>query len=256
MAFDTLAAEYDQQFTSRPIARWLRDCIHTRLSQLYPSGATVLELGCGTGEDAAFLASRGVNVLATDVSHAMLDIARHKNAAQANIQFAQLDLNALPDSSFQSQFSGVYANFGVMNCVHDLPALARWLSERTTSGSRLGFAVMSPTCLWEIGWHGLHGDFRTAFRRLRRNILFATPEGGSLRIHYPSPRQFRQAFVPHFRQTHLQPLGVVLPPSEVYDAVEKRPNLLHLLTALEARLEAFPTLARFADHYWIELFRV
>ncbi|MFN8447317.1 MAG: hypothetical protein U0521_01630 [Anaerolineae bacterium] len=41
------------------------------------------------------------------------------------------------------------------------------------TGGIAAFGVMSPLCLWEIGhWHGLHGDFRTAFRRLRRDTTF------------------------------------------------------------------------------------
>jgi SAM-dependent methyltransferase len=256
MAFDALAADYDRHFTAIPTARWLRSRVHSRLVQLYPPGSNVLELGCGTGEDAAFLAGIGVAVLATDASRAMLDIARQKNASQPRIQFAQLDLNALSDSGFDGPFAGVYANFGVMNCVDDLPTLARWLATRTAPGARLGFAVMSPICLWEIGWHGVHGDFRTAFRRLRKNAVFTTEEGESIYVHYPTPKQFRQTFAPYFRQTHLQPLGIALPPSEIYAAVEKRPALLPLLTALERPLERVSLLSRFADHYWIELERV
>jgi SAM-dependent methyltransferase len=256
MTFDALAADYDQHFTASPIASWLRNRVHERLIALCPPGSTVLELGCGTGEDASFLASHGVNVLATDASPAMLDIAKKKNAAHPNIQFAPLDLNAPPASGFDTRFDGIYGNFGVMNCVSELPNVTQWLAERTAPGARLGFAVMSPTCLWEIGWHGIHGDFKTAFRRLRKNVVFTPSDGESIVIHYPSPKPFRQAFAPHFQQTHLQPLGIALPSSEIYAAVEKRPGLLRRLTTLDSRLESIPFLSRFADHYWIELVRL
>jgi SAM-dependent methyltransferase len=255
MTFDALAAEYDRHFTASLIARWLRNRVHERLTALYTPGSQVLELGCGTGEDAAFLAAHGVRVLATDASPAMLEVARQKNAAQPKIKFASLDLNALPATGFDGPLAGAYANFGVMNCVHDLSAVARWLADRTPLGAHLGFAVMSPTCLWEIGWHSAHGDLQTAFRRLRNDAVFTPPTGKPLRIHYPSPRQFRQAFTPYFRQTHLQPLGIALPPSEIYPAIEKRPALLRRLMAWEARLQGVSWLSRFADHYWIELER-
>ena len=58
-AFDSLAAAYDADFTERPIARWLRERTHDWLLTLFMPGAYVLELGSGTGEDAAFLIENG-----------------------------------------------------------------------------------------------------------------------------------------------------------------------------------------------------
>ena len=46
--------------------------IHTLLSRWLPIGGEVLEIGCGAGRDASFMASLGCKVVATDASESML----------------------------------------------------------------------------------------------------------------------------------------------------------------------------------------
>lgn len=68
----------------------------TALEALYerwiPKGSRVLELGCGSGRDARKLADRGVWVLATDGSAAMLEEARKRAEACSNLRFEALSL--------------------------------------------------------------------------------------------------------------------------------------------------------------------
>ena len=250
-AFDSLAAAYDADFTERPIARWLRERTHDWLLTLFMPGARVLELGSGTGEDAAFLIENGIEVTVTDASQDMLVQAQQKLGEKA--AFASLDINALPDD-IAGPFDGVFANFGVLNCTDDWKALAEWLAERIPVGGKAAFCVMAPYCAWEVIWHGLHLDLQTATRRWRE-AHFEPDEQTRIRIHYPSVRQITRAFAPYFRRTRVLPLGIVLPPSDIYGVIEKRARLLRSLLAWERRLH-WPPLANFADHYWIEFERV
>jgi SAM-dependent methyltransferase len=247
--FDALAPSYDRDFTASPIARHLRARVHARLTRYFRPGNHILELGCGTGEDALYLARRGVRVTATDSSPAMLDIARAKAVNQPLVTVQPLDLNALP-TDFPA-FAGVFANFGVLNCLSEWRTLSIWLADHIQPGGIAAFGVMSPFCLWEIGWHGLHGDFRTAFRRPRRQ----TTAFQSIPIRYPTIRRLTRDFAPYFRRIHVEPLGLCLPPSDVYGGIERRPRLLRLLTALDSRLSCIRQLALYADHYWIEFER-
>lgn len=96
--FDAVAAEYDAEFTQRRLGRWLRGMVWKRLGAAFQPGQHVLELGCGTGQDAVWLARRGVRVTATDASAAMLDITRRKADAAGVadlVNVAQLDLASL-----------------------------------------------------------------------------------------------------------------------------------------------------------------
>ena len=265
--FDPLAASYDADFTESLIARTLRGRVHRRLDALFQPGTHVLELGCGTGEDALHLASRGVRVLATDASDAMLAAARAKTQHSPLVTVAKLDIryltaedaenrgeedrNSLRSSAISAVnvFNGVFSNFGVLNCLDDWRPLAAWLAARIRPGEAAAFGVMSPLCLWEIGWHAAHGNFKIAFRRQRRDTRFK-----GIPICYPTIRRLTRDFAPHFRRVHVEALGLFLPPSDVYGALEKRPRLLRPLMALERRFgHLAPALA---DHYWIEFRRV
>ena len=260
-AFDPLAPAYDAAFTQSKIGRYLRNQIHKRLDLHFHVGDHVLELGCGTGEDALYLANRGIHVTATDVSEGMLNIAREK-ANNPLITFANLDLRRLSVGArhvvpLQSDFDGVFSNFGPLNCLDDWQPLAAWLARRTKPGGIVGLGIMSPFCIWEPLWHGLHGDFKTATRRWRKSTTFQ-PEGAAepITVRYPTIRRITQDFAPHFQKTHIQGVGLFLPPSDGFGVIEKRPRLMNLLMKLEGRFTRYPFLAPFADHYWIEFRRL
>ena len=65
----------DADFAARYGAADLAPLHRLLLAHLPPAGR-VLEVGCGTGREAAFLAGRGFTVIATNASEAMLDQAR------------------------------------------------------------------------------------------------------------------------------------------------------------------------------------
>ncbi|NWG15924.1 MAG: class I SAM-dependent methyltransferase [Chloroflexi bacterium] len=292
-AFDHLASDYDETFTHTPIGRYLRGRVHRRLARLFRAGDRVLELGCGTGEDALWLAGRGVSILATDASQAMLDITQAKVAGSPLVRVARLDLRLLPlpppsnplpvyakgrnvlpllTGEAGRGFDGVFANFGPLNGLDDWRPLAAWLAARVKPGGAVAFAVMSPLCMWEMIWHGAHGDLKTALRRWRRDTRFqplppspytekgngGEKESGSkaMLVRYPTIRRLTRDFAPHFRRIHIEPLGLFLPPSDVFGAVEKRPRLFKMLMRLEERFGRWGHLALLADHYWIEFRRV
>jgi ubiquinone/menaquinone biosynthesis C-methylase UbiE len=71
-----------------------------------PPGSRLLDLGCGVGRDAQYLASRGRPVVAGDLSLEMLRIAKRRCKGNYDIEFVQLDMTALP---FQREcFGGIW----------------------------------------------------------------------------------------------------------------------------------------------------
>jgi SAM-dependent methyltransferase len=260
-AFDPLASTYDNTFTDSPIGRYLRAQVHAHLDHDFHPGDHVLELGCGTGEDALYLANRGIRVTATDVSESMLTITRSKTAANPLIQVHQLDLRNLPSGNWRLAtgdfFTGIFSDFGPLNCLDDWRPLAEWLSKQVKPGGIVAFGVMSPLCIWETLWHGLHGDFKTATRRWRKTTTFQ-PDSSTepITVRYPTIRRLTHDFAPYFRRVHVQPVGLFLPPSDVFPVIEKRSNLMHKLMSLESRFTKYGKLSLFADHYWIEFVRI
>src|SRR5260221_9292896 len=78
--FDAAAAGYDAAFSDSVCGRALRESVWRRLEPHVHGAINLLDLGCGTGEDAIWLARRGCNVVAVDNSTAMLSVAAAKIA--------------------------------------------------------------------------------------------------------------------------------------------------------------------------------
>jgi ubiquinone/menaquinone biosynthesis C-methylase UbiE len=214
-AFDAAAAGYDAAFTQTRLGIWLRDMVRQRVRALYSPGQQVLELGCGTGEDAVWLAQNGLHVVATDASPVMLEIARAKVASAGvagNVELELLNLNDTRTWSPGRTFDGVLSNFGPLNCLYERVPLAQALARWLRPGGWVALVVMGPLCPWEIAWHLLHGQARVALRRFRGGAT-ARVGGVSLPIWYPSSRRMRAEFAPFFFHVQTVGIGVWLPPT-------------------------------------------
>lgn len=252
--FDGLAQDYDRSFTNSAIGERMRAATWRRLDSLFRRGDRVLELNCGTGEDAVHLGRRGVHVLATDASAEMVALTRAKAALAGLpdlIEARQLRIESLAELQGGHQFDGALSNFGGLNCVEDPAAAARWLAAVLRPGARAILCVMGPTVPWEWAWYLAHGEPRKAFRRLRAP---GTPWRG-LTIRYPTIGHVRRAFHPYFQQTRVSAVGALVPPSYAGGWAERHPRLLEALDHWERRVETLPPFPWLADHFLIELER-
>lgn len=254
-AFDRLASAYDEEFSRSVLGRRLREAVWAHVDRSFGPGDRILDLGCGTGEDALHLAGRGVRVWGIDASAAMVRRAREKAARDgledrvrvrraAIEELGTLDLGGAP-------FDGVLSNFGALNCVGDLPATARSLSRVTRPGAPLLLCVMGPFVPWEWAWYLLQGRPRTAFRRLRpRGVRWRGAE-----VRYPTPGTLARAFSGPFESRGAVAVGALLPPTYAEEWARRHPRLVGALDRAERRLEGVPPLALLADHYLLELRR-
>lgn len=134
-----------------------------------PPGSRLLELGCGTGEEAVSLAQIGYRVLVTDVAPQMVALARAKadrvgvGGQVHGVALAAGRIDALQPSQ---AFDGAYASFGGLNCEPDLLAMGRALARLVRPGGVFVTSVMGPTCLFEMVWYLLHLRPRRALRRM------------------------------------------------------------------------------------------
>ena len=75
-AFDVIAPGYDAAYgpQANRVMAWMRAENLALLEATFAVGAHLLEIGCGTGEEAIHLAGHGRTVLATDISPARVAI--------------------------------------------------------------------------------------------------------------------------------------------------------------------------------------
>lgn len=257
-AFDVAAEDYDRHFTETEIGRVLREAVWRHLDEVLAPGSKVLELGCGTGEDALWMAGRGHRVLATDASSGMLEQAERKIEAAGvtdRVRFAQLDLAHITGSPVppEAPFDAVFSNFGVLNCIEDCHELAGSLHSWLRPGGRAIYVVMGPVCLWEIAWYGLHLRPKTATRRWRDGREVSIGDGHSIRVWYPSPARLRGQLKPWFETRQTLGIGSVVPPTYAASLIRNRPALLDRLDSLDRRWAH--RLSGIADHYLLSLER-
>jgi ubiquinone/menaquinone biosynthesis C-methylase UbiE len=258
--FDAVADGYDHSFSGTEIGRRLRAGVRRRVEGAYESGDRVLELGCGTGEDALWLARRGVRVLATDASSAMLEVTQRKAdeaGLGALVQTRQLDLARLDSEADQLgfPFDGALSNFGPLNCVHDRTPVARALARLVRPGGLVAAVLMGPFCPWEVVWHLLHLEPATAVRRLRQGRPVDVGGGETVRVWYPSPARLQREFADGFRATGLVAIGCFLPPPYLAHLADTRPRLVRRLARLESRWQDRFPFTWCGDHYLMSLER-
>jgi ubiquinone/menaquinone biosynthesis C-methylase UbiE len=254
-AFDDLAAAYDAAFTSSALGRSLRALTWERLDAALGACRRILEIGCGTGEDAVHLARRGIDVLATDPSASMLRLAAEK-AAKAGcarrIEFRCIPMERLGAELKGERFDGVWSNFGAINCVPRLATVVTGLAALLTPGAPLAWVVLGKHVPWEWAWFLARGNPRKAFRRQQR--------GGAvwrgIRVVYPTPAELTRTLAPYFAPSRCRPLGFVIPPSYASGWLERRPRLLAALTRVERAAQRCAPLAALSDHYVFEARRL
>ncbi|HUI55892.1 MAG TPA: methyltransferase domain-containing protein [Bryobacteraceae bacterium] len=232
-AFDRIAVRYDELWTETPIGRAQRAQVWRHIDELFQPGDRVLDIGCGTGADAAHLSARGVSVHATDASPAMIQAASARGGFGASVLRAE---DILPPETFD----GVFSNFGALNCVDDLPALARKLAAIVRPGGSAAICTIGRFCAWETLYYACRLQFDKAFRRFRGSAASSM----GVTVHYPTVAQLRADFGPAFELQTWTGIGLLVPPS--YVALPS--PLVRLSAILDRFLASLPILRAMADH--------
>src|ERR1700759_2582356 len=249
-AFDHLAQDYDQIFTNSLIGRAQRDSVWKVLTRTFRAKDRILELNCGTGEDAIFLAGNGISVFAFDASPRMIATAEQRLqdiSPQTPVVFCELQTERIGELRPASQFDGAFSNFSGLNCIADLGAVASSLAGLVKQNGRLVFCFSTRFCLIEILYYLSVGQWRKALRRCN-GYTDVTIDGAQFTVYYPTLRSICRSFAPDFRLDSCTGIGVTVPPSYLEAWARKHPRLFRLLRRLEERLAKLPILRSTGDH--------
>lgn len=259
-AFDVLAADYDvsfsQSLTGQAQRRISRQWLQSFLAGKGP--LRILEINCGTGEDAWWLASLGHTVVATDQSACMIQAAKQKSLPgrpAGNPLFLTCSFKQLGTALRQEKFDLVFSNFAGLNCISpgQLTALSRGLAALLSANGHIAAVIFGKYCWWEMCYYLLKANGRNAFRRWTHQPVRAKlTDTVAQPVYYYSVRGFMKQ-MQRFALLEKKPVGLFIPPSYMEPAMRRNKRLFHFLVKLERWAWPAALCSALADHTYLLL---
>jgi ubiquinone/menaquinone biosynthesis C-methylase UbiE len=248
--FDALAEDYDRSEVENPIRQLMRSRSLTVLERAFPGGSALLDVGCGTGTEAIWLAQRGRRIMAVDSSPAMLEILTRR-AAAANLHIPTRllkagDLSRLVQDLGEGSFDGAYSSFGALNTEPSMDQSLNALSRLVRPGGRIVLSVMNRWCVAEIALLVAGGRAQDALRRFRPTLTVRLGEA-STQVTYPSWPTMKRALGPDFRPLNVEALTLFLPPY-AWHALANHDRTYRVLARLDQGLAPRRPFAWLGDH--------
>jgi SAM-dependent methyltransferase len=251
-AFDSLAAHYED---GNMLLQRMRRAVWRVLERELPAGGRLLDLGCGPGTDAVHLARHGYRIVAVDWSPQMVARARdNAAAAQVELQVTALHVG-IQDVLPAGPFDGIYSNFGPLNCVPDLGAVAAACAARLRPGGKLIVCVMGRHVPWEKIHNRLRGEGQRSSLRATRGAVPVPLGTHTVWTTYYTPRELFEFFASHFRLQAYRGLGLFLPPPYLVAGYQRWRALGAVLGWLDDTLGGAPVLRDAGDHFLMTMIR-
>lgn len=240
-AFDTHAPGYDNVAESA-LGRTLRARVHAVVARHLTSDATVLDLGCGSGIDTAWLARRAHAVHATDPSTAMADRTRDRCADLSNVT---VHTAGALDLELETPVDMVVANFGAINCAGPLNRVGQRMAAWLRPGGIAVLVTMPPICPLERAI-AIATRNRPLWQR-RRSGPVTDRDYRGLTVNYATAATLSTAFT-NLDLVAAESLGLALPPFEQRSVVEARPRLLAALATIDDKIANAGGRVGWGDH--------
>ena len=252
-SFDKAATNYDTDFTHSVIGKLQRNWVYFHVSKKLKSVKTLLEINCGTGEDAIWLALKNIQVTATDVSRKMIEMGKSKSNTN-NPNFIQVNINEIQSQFSNEKFDLIFSNFGGLNCLSKSELTRFFNSSRylLSDKGKLALVIMPKNTLWEQLYFVMKLDFNNAFRR-KKEFAIANVDGEKVTTYYYNPKDILTLSRNDFAILDTKPIGFFVPPSYLESFFNNKPKLISFLNTLEKIITNQSWLSKYADHYLIVL---
>jgi SAM-dependent methyltransferase len=253
-AFDSVAADYDGPRGNNALIQDMRAEMWRWLDRTFAPNSRLIDLGCGTGLDAARMARLGHRITATDWSPQMTartaDRARREALAD-RVQTVAVGAQELQRLEGEGIFDGAYSDLGPLNCVPDLAHVSASCARLLKPGGALVFTVVGRFCPWEILHYARRWNWSRVKVRFARNAVPVGMNRHTIWTRYYTPREFYQAFERDFTLEHYRGLCVFVPPPYLTWLYDKHPRLHAGLWRMDRRAAGWPLLRSIGDHFLI-----
>ena len=251
-SFDIAAKDYDKEFTNSIIGKSQRSFVYSYLSTLLQDGSKkILELNCGTGEDALWFDKQGHKVLATDISPAMISVAMRKNHS-SKLRFEKCSIQHVDEKQVGVNYDMVFSNFGGINCLseNEIKVMFKNLDDVLSISGNLILVIMSKNCIWENLYFKIKNDMRYKRRQSAEGDM-ANVNGVLVQTWYYNPEDLIKMIPEKWRFKTCLPIGLFVPPSYLNPFFERNKGIFKILHMIDTLFHKKSFLARYADHYLI-----
>jgi ubiquinone/menaquinone biosynthesis C-methylase UbiE len=218
---------------------------------------SILELNCGTGEDAIWLESHQNKVIATDISSEMLNLAKQKNDGSENIKYTLLDINSIDKNRELKdlKFDVIFSNFGGFNCLSptQLNSFFESAGKKLNKNGKIICVIMPKNCIWENKYLFFTGKWKQLFRRNTKNSLNVNVDGKQVKTWFYNPNTIKKSVENKYEIKTYKPVGFYIPPSYLEPFFKNKVWLLNILNLFENRIKNWSFLARYSDHFIISM---
>ena len=251
-SFDAYAQSYDEHFTNSLIGIAQRlQVYHNLQKHIVFKNKSVLEVNCGTGEDAIWLSKQGAIVLGTDISEGMINIAK-KKTLNSLINFKHIAAQDISSLS-PNNYNVIFSNFGGLNCLNykELQKFKLGCEQFQKPSDQLAFVIMGTKCKWETLYFRMKNDEEKSKRRQNTSGVDAIINSNHFKTYYYSPNQLKHLFEENYKCVTIKPIGLFVPPSYLEPYFVKRKVMFGFLKFLDLLFSHFSFLSNYADHYLI-----
>lgn len=255
------ASAYDREFAYSRVALAQQGEVWDYMAPLLNTPSMeVLELNCDAGMDTVRMARAGHRVLATDPSSELLRTARgtvRQHGLEDRVVHEVLTFDRLVERPWNARFHLVFSGAGGLNHLEGgaLATLCDPIAGALVAKGRFIAVVQPDRCLSETLHSLLQGRWREAFRRGRHEPAWAGLSGSGVHTWYHRPQTMIEAFQSRFRVVNLRPIGFFVPPMHRSTTLNDPHAALHRAVRWDARIAQWHWLARYSDHYLIDLER-
>lgn len=253
-AFDSVAADYDGPRGNNAAIQDMREEVWRWLDATFAPGSHLIDLGCGTGLDAARMAGIGHSVTATDWSPQMVERTRQRAIAAglaARVDARHIGAHELQALEGDGKYDGAYSNLGPLNCVPELADVSRECARLLKPGGALVFSVIGRICPWEIAHFAVRRKWRRIKIRYARDEVPVGMNQRTIWTRYYGPREFHRAFGAHFSLEHFRGLCTFVPPPYLTWVRDRYPRTHGRLWNLDRGTAGWPLLRAMGDHFLI-----
>jgi ubiquinone/menaquinone biosynthesis C-methylase UbiE len=256
-AFGSVASEYDGPSGNNLAIQWMRRHLWRTVERGFSPGSRLLDLGCGTGLDAAHFAGLRYNILAIDWSPEMAAMTRARvegSGVAGRVRVQTLGMHELHRLD-EDPFDGIYSDLGAINCAPDLTELAEQCHRLLSPGGRMIVSAIGRICPWEVAYFLVRGAPRRAIVRWKHGPVPVPLNGRTVWTRYYTPRELGRFMDGRFEVVKYAAIGLFTPPPYLVGIWERFGRATRAAVYLDETTGSWPVLRNAGDHFLIELAR-